>query len=95
VLSVYESAKVKYGYVATRFLTLVHQKGGLQAAKELLRSPTLSQGLIKLWEVEALDISMEARIVYDRRWHPLFSEEEIARAKKRLDELHYRPSGKR
>jgi hypothetical protein len=94
MVSVYQSARGKYGYVATRFLAMVNEKGGLRAAKELLRSATLSDGLIKLWELNALDISMEARIVYDPTWHPLFSEEEIARAKKRLDDLEYLPPGK-
>jgi hypothetical protein len=43
---------------------------------------------MRLWELEALDKSMEA-LVDKERFHSLFTQEEIAEAHRRLDELGY------
>jgi hypothetical protein len=94
MVSVYQEAKKRHGYNATRFLQIVSEKGGLQAAKELLRVPGTSEGLSRLYQLGALDISMEARIAHDPTWAPLFSADEIDLARKKLAELDYEPPAK-
>src|SRR5262245_28838316 len=90
MVGVYRAARDRYGYVATRFLQMVAQRGGVQAAKDLLRTPGMPSGLIELWHLHALDISMEACILADPRWWPLFTKDELETARKRLAELGYR-----
>lgn len=90
MLTVYERAKRHCHHNANRFLQLVNQYGGLQAAKTLLHSPGLSYGLTELWKCGRLGISMEALILQDT-WKDLFSDEDRQIAKNRLTELGYTP----
>jgi len=92
MIQVYEEAAMA-GYRATRFLQLVEAEGGLRAAKRLLAQPQLPEGLVRLWELGRLAVSMEAAIAYETRWHPLFDEAEIEVARKRLQDLGYEPPG--
>ena len=65
------------------------------AAKTLLQpQQPHSEGLTKLWESGRLDLSME-KLVLDCRWKPLFTDEELRTARKRLRELHYDPDTSR
>jgi hypothetical protein len=41
---IYERAKTECGYHATRFLNMLHERGGVHTAKYLLHAPTLSDG---------------------------------------------------
>lgn len=61
--NVYKSALSECGYRATRFLQLIDAHGGLSAAKQLLRAPGHPEGLTRLWELQRLDISMEALVL--------------------------------
>jgi uncharacterized protein with NAD-binding domain and iron-sulfur cluster len=88
MLSVYRKAKDECHYNATRFLQMVSDQGGLQAAKALLHAEGYSEGLTALWELGRLDISMEA-VVIQQPWSQLFTEEELATARRRLQELGY------
>ncbi|MCK4375611.1 MAG: hypothetical protein KAX19_09790 [Candidatus Brocadiae bacterium] len=88
MIAVYERARDECGYNATRFLQMVMDLGGLEAAKRLLDSDKVSSGLTKLWELGRLDISMEA-LVIDPKWQGLFTEEEVATARQRLEDCRY------
>ena len=88
MLDVYRRAKSECGYNAVRFLEIVRERGGLAAARQLLRSTDLSTGFVKLWECGRLDITMEA-IVLECRWRPLFTDEEIGVARQRLEDSNY------
>ncbi|MFX0195965.1 MAG: hypothetical protein ACFFCW_07570 [Candidatus Hodarchaeota archaeon] len=90
MLSIYERAKHECGYNATRFLQMVNERGGLQAAKVLLQSP-LSEGFIALWERQRLDLTMEA-LIQSSTWKALFTKEELEIARKRLQEAGYETS---
>jgi len=90
MLQVFARAQTEGGYTATRFLQLVEDVGGLDAAKALLRKDGLSFGLTALWERQRLEISMEA-VVLDPRWESLFSEVELNVARTRLTELGFLP----
>ena len=70
---------------------MVHQHGGVAAAKRLLRASPAQTGLTKLWELGRLDISMESLVVQER-WRPLFSDAERQTAWERLNAFGYDPS---
>lgn len=86
--NVYKLALTECGYRAIRFLQLIESQGGLSTAKQLLCAPGHPAGLTRLWELQRLDISMEA-LVLQPQWDRLFTEEELAVARKRLTDLHY------
>lgn len=88
MLQIYEQAQSECNYNATRFLQMVSEHGGLAAAKQLLRAGGFSDGLARLWKEKRLDISMEATVLQNP-WNQLFSEEELAIARKKLDELGF------
>lgn len=79
----------KLGYNATRFLDMFYEFGGVNSAKKLLaKEKYIQEGVIKLWELGRLDLSVEA-LVLKPEYKDLFSEAELATAKKRLNELNY------
>ncbi len=90
MLLIYERAKSECKYNATRFLGMVTERGGLQAAKILLNAKHLSGGFVELWKCHRLDLTVEA-LVLQPEWKILFSDEERVISKKRLDELGYKP----
>ncbi len=92
MIQIYEKAKQECGYNATRFFQMVTELGGVQAARSLLRSNALSDGLVELWERGRLDLTMEA-LVLRPPWKILFTSEELATAEKRLRDLGYAPAG--
>jgi hypothetical protein len=55
----------------------------------LINQPKPSDGYTHLYERGRLDLTVEAMIVEDRQWHPLFQAEEVARAEKRLRDYGY------
>src|SRR5262245_17734500 len=67
MLAVYRRAKDECHDNATRFLQMVREVGGVQAAKALLHAEGYSEGLTALWELGRLDISMEA-VVIQQPW---------------------------
>ncbi len=71
-----------------RFRQMIERYGGVDAAKRLLDSGEIQTGLKRLWELEALDKSMEALVLQDR-FKTLFNEEEVQEAHRRLEELRY------
>lgn len=44
-----------------------------------------------MWDRGRLDLTMEAMIHDDPKWHPLFTPEELATCIKRLKEYRYLP----
>src|SRR6187431_536413 len=83
MLDVYRDAKADAGYNATRFLSMVNEFGGLETARLLLRTPTVSEGYTALWERQRLDLTVEA-IILDKRWDPLFTDDDRTVAIRRL-----------
>ena len=90
MLSIYRQAKTECKYNAVRFLQMLDERGGLQTAKHLLHTTGLSDGFVALWKCNRLDLTVEA-FVLKTEWRELFSEEELAIAKKRLLEVGYSP----
>ena len=89
MLRISDQAK-EFGYYPSYFLGMVREQGGLGAAKQLLKGDEMSGGLMRLWEQKRLDVSVEA-LVLGELWASLFTDEEIASARWRLEELGYSP----
>lgn len=92
MLSIHRRAKAEAGYSATAFLGMLNSRGGLQTARQLINSSKPSEGYTRLWEMGRLDLTVEATVIVDTRWHPLFRAEELERARKRLRDYGYQLS---
>lgn len=88
-LDTYRQAKQQYGYNATYFLQMVQKHGAVNAARRLLDSDG-TYGFTKLWELGRLDLSIEAKMLRPQ-FAPLFTAEELAKARKKLLEYGYEP----
>ena len=85
--TVYRTAGRETGYWASYFLRAVRRHGGVAAAKRLLGTKGLSKGLAKLGEKGRLDLAMET-LVLKAEYASLFSDEERAIARQRLDRVN-------
>jgi hypothetical protein len=86
---IYQRALSEAGYKATRFLHMLHEHGGLQTARMLIHAATVSEGYTALWERGRLDLTVEAMILDNTRWHSLFSAHELAICERRLSDYGY------
>ena len=75
-----------------RFRQMIDEHGAVEAAKRLLATREIQAGLMRLWEMKSLSKSMEAFVIQER-FRSLFTPEEIAEARRRLDELGYFKTG--
>lgn len=89
MLGIYRRALSEAQYKATRFLAMLHEHGGLDTARLLIHSPTVSEGYTALWERKRLDLTVEAVIHDNSKWHPLFKPEELDICMKRLKDYGY------
>jgi len=89
MLRIYQRALSEAHYKATRFLTMLHEHRGLETARLLIHSPTVSEGYTALWERKRLDLTVEAVIHDNPKWHPLFKQEELNICVKRLTDYGY------
>lgn len=90
MLGIYQRAKAEAGYSATIFFRMLSERGGLATASYLINSPTPSDGYTHLYERGRLDLSVEALVVENTRWHGLFTDEELAKANRRLRDYGYK-----
>jgi hypothetical protein len=88
MLEIYRRAKSDAGYNANRFLGMVSEQGGYEAARTLIHASTVSDGYAALWERKHLELTVEA-LILKREWHGLFSEVERKIARDRLTEYGY------
>ena len=94
MVDVYNRAKFEAKYVATEFFRMIHERGGLPTAKYLINKSTPSDGYTALYERGRLDLTVEAVVVEEERWHVLFSDDEVVRARQRLAKYGYKPVAK-
>jgi len=95
MLNIYErAAQLKPPYRATRFRQMVQGNGGKAAADQLLASANPSAGFTELFlrGRENLKLSVEY-LVLQEPWSCLFSDEQLAVARKRLREVGVEPPG--
>jgi hypothetical protein len=86
MLAIYERARNECDYHHHRFLQMVQEDGGLEVAHRLLEEDSVREGLVTLWRKDRLDLTVEA-LVLKPEYEPLFTEEEISKARKRLEHL--------
>ena len=86
--NIYIIAKKELGYNATRFLQLVSEIGGLQAAKRLISKDGGTYGFEVLWEHKRLDLSVEAHVLKPE-YSELFTDQEREMCRKRLRDFGY------
>ena len=91
MFEIYNRAKSEAGYNATIFLRMLGDRGGLATAKYLINSPKPSDGYTQLYERGRLDLTVEAMVVESRKWHTLFTNEELEKARVRLAQYGYNP----
>ena len=94
MLAIYRDAK-GIGYTPSVFLRMLHEKGAVQTARQLINAPQPSSGYTRLWELERLDLSVEAVVHDNAEWHQLFTEHELALCKRRLAAYWYFETSKR
>ena len=88
MLDVYRRAKAEANYNATRFLTMVTEQGGYDAAWTLIHASTVSDGYTALWDRGRLDLTVEA-VILQPEWRDLFSDHEREIARRRLEGYGY------
>ena len=91
MFTIYRRAKAEAKYNATIFFKMLNERGGLATAKFLINSPNESKGYTELYLRKRLDLTVEAMVVEDQRWHSLFTEDELDKANKRLAKHGYQP----
>ena len=86
---IYHRALTEAGYKASLFLSMLFAHRGVETARLLIHSPKISTGYTALWERKRLDLTVEALIHDNEKWHPLFTSEELAICRKRLRQFEY------
>jgi len=91
---VYRLALSEANYKASRFLEMLYAHRGLETARILLHAPNVSDGYTALWERGRLDLTVEAVIHDNAKWHPLFTNEDLTICRNRLRDYGYFKEGK-
>jgi hypothetical protein len=91
MFDIYRRGKAEAKYNASIFLQLVTARGGLETARYLINQPKPSDRYTHLYERARLDLTVEALVVENKQWHPLFQTEEVDKARKRLSDYGYQP----
>ena len=77
-----------HNYYPKEFENMLVKHGGLKTVQTLLSKKESQSGLIRLYNLGLLNISMEAKVL-EGRFDGLFIEEEIGEARSRLEGLGY------
>ena len=72
MLTIYRRAKSEANYTASIFFNMLEDRGGLATAKYLINAPKVSDGYTALWERKRLDLTVEAVIHDNCKWHSLY-----------------------
>ena len=91
MMGIYLTAKSNLNYNATYFHQMLLRDRGVLTAKKLVNAAEQSDGYTNLYLKGRLDLTVEALIVDNPRWQALFSENDVANARKRLDKNNYVP----
>ena len=89
MVRVYQRALAEASYNATRFLQMLSERGGLETARFLLHSSTVSDGFTARWLARRLDLTVES-VILKPEYEPLCTDEERRTAQSRLNEYGYR-----
>ena len=75
------------GYDPIAFARMTAEHGWLGAARILLRDGPPQAGFERLWSLGRLDLTVES-VALEDEWRGLFTEEELAVARQRLEDLN-------
>jgi hypothetical protein len=89
MLNIYKRARKEANYTAKRFLDMLNEHGGLQTARLLIHSGSVSEGYTALYLRKHLNLTVEAVIHDNPKWHSLFTQEELALCNDRLTKYEY------
>ncbi len=90
MLDLYLRAKKEANYTPKAFLDMVVSRGGLETAKTLIAASRPSIGYTHLYDRGRLDLTVEALVVCEKRWHALFLESEVSAARQRLQQFGFK-----
>jgi hypothetical protein len=79
----------KLGYYPHYFVEMVHQHGAVETAKRLIRDQHVPAGFTRLWEMKRLDMTLEACIHDNPKFHSLFDSQTLAACNARLASVGY------
>jgi hypothetical protein len=92
--SIYDRAKKECNYNAVRFLKMLQDHEGLKTAQILLKAPTVSDGFVELYMRDRLDLTVEAQILANEKFWPLFERKELDTARRWIKEYEDKQKGK-
>ena len=90
MFTIYQRALSEAGYKATRFLAMLNEEGGIATAIRLIHAANVSEGYTALWERGHLDLTVEAVILDNEKWHTLFSSKDLEVCAARLTAYGYK-----
>ena len=90
-IQVAEEVEAVLGRQVTRFRAMCAEHGAVQATKRLIHARP-SDTFSVLWEKGRLDLTVEAVILTERQWEPLFDDEDREAARKRLQDYEWPPA---
>lgn len=82
-------------YRAQRFLAMVRRRGPVEAARAVINASEPPRGFTRLRQAGRLDLTVEALVVENRRFHHLLTPQEVERAKTRLIDAGHQPKTQR
>jgi hypothetical protein len=91
MFEIYRRAKDEAKYPANIFLKMITERGGSETARYLINQPQPSDGYTHLYERGRIDLTVEAMVVENDKWHPLFTSDELEKARRRLIQYGYSP----
>jgi len=87
--NIYVTAVREAKYTPHEFHRMLMERGGVATAKVLINRSKPSDGYTNLYLRGFLQLTVEAVIFDDPRWHPLFTSGELDICRKRLIEYEY------
>jgi hypothetical protein len=81
----------KLHYNPMLMVQMIHDSGPLGACQRLLAATNISDGFTRLWELKHLELTVENIVLHPRFWE-LFTEEQRAIARGRLEEYGFSPT---
>ena len=91
-IQVADEVEAALGRQVTRFRAMCAEHGAVQATKRLIHARRPSDTFSDLWTKGRLDLTVEAVILTERQWDPLFDDMDRAAARKRLQEYEWPPA---
>lgn len=81
--------RVKEVYNPKVFYKMYGELGALKCAQKLLEESRIHSGFTRLVEERKLELTVEAFVMENTKYHPLFSEKMLDNARRKLNELEY------